>query len=195
MNQPHQKLSIWCFSSATFVFWESEKERRKESLLRSEFGPKAHSGSWVELSASRPGCLERLLTQQEQLHLSGRLFSIFPQVFIDHFRPLGRGFIFLTNRAAHRSQCSLQVCSLVGKYHPRKKIINGQVREALLLKKTRAEVERRLPFLTSASRRDGLRSSANREVNLGCRGSGSPGEPLAARSVAGEPRFNFFLGH
>lgn len=90
----------------------------------------------------REGGVEDLLTQQEQFHLSGRLFSIFPQVFIDHFRPLGRGFIFLTNRAAHGSQCSLQVCSLVGKYHPRKKNDSrASPRSPSLDKKTHARTQ------------------------------------------------------
>ena len=62
-----------------------------------------------------------LLTQQQQLHLSGRLLSIFSQVFVNHFRPLGRGFVFLTDRATHGSQCALQDCCLVSKISPGRK--------------------------------------------------------------------------
>lgn len=66
---------------------------------------------------SRRQRCDGLLTQQEQFHFSGRLLSIFSQVFINHFGPLRRGFVFLTNCTAHGSQCALQDCCLVGKYH------------------------------------------------------------------------------
>lgn len=62
-------------------------------------------------------CDSKLLTQQEQFHFSGRFLSIFSQVFINHFRPLGRGFVFLTDCTTHGSQCALQDCCLVGKYY------------------------------------------------------------------------------
>lgn len=41
------------------------------------------------------------LTEQEQFHLSGRLLSIFTEVFVDHFRPLGGQLVLGAHRAAH----------------------------------------------------------------------------------------------
>ena len=43
----------------------------------------------------------RVHTEQEQLHLSGGLLSVLPQVLINHFTPLHRSFVLGADRAAH----------------------------------------------------------------------------------------------
>lgn len=115
---------------------------------------------------SRRQRCDGLLTQQEQFHFSRRLLSIFSQVLINHFGPLCRGFVFLTNCTAHGSQCALQDCCLVGKYHlGGKKRFNGRVRKPLALKSKCRSWARRLPLLTSANKCDGVRSSARGNEN------------------------------
>lgn len=98
---------------------------------------------------------DRLLTQQQQFHFPRSLLSIFSEVFINHFRPLGRGFIFLTHSTPHGSQCSLQDCCLVGKYHLGKKCGWKP-----FFDDKGWSWARRLPFLMSCDKRDEVRSSA-----------------------------------
>lgn len=47
---------------------------------------------------ARPGAT---LTEQEQLHLPGRLLAVLPQVPIDHLAPLHRRLVLGAQRAAH----------------------------------------------------------------------------------------------
>lgn len=49
-------------------------------------------------SSARPGAA---LTEQEQLHLPGRLLAVLPQVPVDHLAPLHRRLVLGAQRAAH----------------------------------------------------------------------------------------------